>query len=188
MKNIYILHGCCDKDEYFSQKYPSPSNFHWFPWLQKQLLMAGHNCQTPELPAAYKPDYPLWKKVFSHFPIDSNTCLIAHSCGCGFLLRYLQDTNQTIDKLIMVAPWLDPYRTRAPFLDFTPAPELENQIKDIHILYSEDESVEGVKESVDVLLNTYKNAKLHTFKEHGHFCLDEMGTEAFPELLEVIMS
>lgn len=187
MKHAYILHGCCDEEEYFSQDYPSPSNFHWIPWLQKQLLMKGYNCQTPDLPKSYMPDYETWKKIFNHFPLNKETTLIGHSCGCGFFLRYLEDRAQPIEKLVLVAPWIDPYRTRKAFLDFTPSSSLENKINEIHIFYSEDEEVKGVKETVELLRNTYKNINFHIFKKHGHFCLEEMGTEEFPELLEVII-
>lgn len=31
MKKAIIIHGACDKEEYFSDKYPSLSNSHWLP-------------------------------------------------------------------------------------------------------------------------------------------------------------
>lgn len=81
MKRAVVVHGTCDDEEYFSDKYPSLSNSHWFPWLQKQLLMKNIFTQTPEMPEAYKPDYEKWKKEFERFlPAD---ILIGHSCGGG---------------------------------------------------------------------------------------------------------
>ena len=62
MKTAILIHGTCDEEEYFSDLYPSLSNSHWFPWLQKQLLIKGIFTQTPEMPDAYKPDYEKWKK------------------------------------------------------------------------------------------------------------------------------
>ncbi len=60
MNNDIIIHGSCDKEEYFSDKYPSLSNSHWIPWLQKQLLINNIFTQTPEMPASYNPDYKKW--------------------------------------------------------------------------------------------------------------------------------
>ena len=43
---VVILHGRAGADEYISDRYPSASNSHWIPWLQKQLLIKGHDVQT----------------------------------------------------------------------------------------------------------------------------------------------
>ena len=91
MKRAYILHGCCDEEEYFSDEYPSPSNAHWLPWLQKNLLQKGYDCQTPEMPKPYAGIYKEWKAQFELYPVDENTSLIGHSCGCGFFLRWLSE-------------------------------------------------------------------------------------------------
>ena len=187
MDNVYILHGCCDREEFEDLSVPSGSNFHWIPWLQKQLIVSGYNCQTPEMPAPYKADYNSWSDIFSSFPINERTSLIAHSCGCGFFLRYLADNPSPINKLILVAPWLDPNNKMGDFLSFELSATLTEQIKELHILYSTDERVGGVKESVDHLLKTYPSAHYHEFEDKGHFCLSEMGTNAFPELLELIL-
>jgi len=86
MKNAILLHGCCDREEYFSDQYPSLSNSHFFPWLQKQLLIKGIHTQTPEMPQSYEPDYSKWKKEFERYEINTETILLGHSCGAGFLL------------------------------------------------------------------------------------------------------
>jgi len=39
MKNAILLHGTSSKEEYYSLEYPSASNSHWLPWLQKNLLV-----------------------------------------------------------------------------------------------------------------------------------------------------
>jgi hypothetical protein len=186
MKNVYILHGCCDREEFADTSIPSGSNFHWIPWLQKQLIVRGYNCQTPEMPAPYAPDYHVWKGLFDIYPVDENTVLAGHSCGGGFLLRYLSENPKIMDKLVLVAPWLDPGRTRGDFLECKLDPALSERVREMHVFYSEDEPVDGVKETVDMVMDTYPSARLHKFTDHGHFCLDDMGTEKFPELLNVI--
>lgn len=50
MKTAIIIHGMPSKEEYFSSENPSSSNKHWFPWIQKQLILKGVLAQTPEMP------------------------------------------------------------------------------------------------------------------------------------------
>lgn len=35
MMKALLLHGTCDKEEFFDENMSSLSNAHWFPWLQK---------------------------------------------------------------------------------------------------------------------------------------------------------
>ena len=108
MKTALIIHGTCDEEEFYSDIYPSLSNSHWSPWMQKQLLMAGYLTQTPEMPVATYPDYGLWKQTLERHPISEDSILIGHSCGGGFLLRYLSENKIRTKRTILVAPWLDP--------------------------------------------------------------------------------
>lgn len=183
---VYILHGCCDREEYHSDDYASPSNSHWIPWLQKELLMKGYDCQTPDMPTPYAPEYDEWLRVFENFAVDEKTILVGHSCGCGFFLKWLNKSGSCIDKLVLVAPWLDPDRYLGHFLQCRLKPGLMAQVQELHVLYSRDEPVGGVKETVDMVMDGYATAKLHKFERHGHFCREEMGTDQFPELLKIV--
>ena len=188
-KSAYILHGCCDRDEYYSADHPSPSNHHWIPWLQKQLLIKGYNCQTPDMPTPYKPVYEEWLSIFETLPVDEHATLIAHSCGCGFFLKWLNKSGARIDKLVLVAPYLDPERYLGNFLQCRLKPDLMDRVGEIHVFYSEDEPVGGVKETVDIIMEGYPSARLHLFQDKRHFCLDQMGQSgAFPELLSAVLS
>ena len=91
MKNAIIIHGKPGKEEYYSDKYPSASNFQWLPWLQKQLLIQDIFAVTPEMPRAYEPVYEAWKKEFERHEVTSETVLVGHSCGGGFLIRWLSE-------------------------------------------------------------------------------------------------
>lgn len=187
MKNAILIHGCCEKEEFFSDEYPSGSNSHWFPWLQKQLMKEGIATQTPEMPTPYSPEYQEWKKVLESFPIGPETILVGHSCGAGFLIRWLGETGARVAKLILVAPWLDSTGQREGFLDFQIKPLIKSQVDQIHLLHSQDESVKGVKESVDAISAVFPEAEAHTFEDFGHFTYEDMGTEKFPALLEIVL-
>ena len=187
MKTVYIQHGCADRQEYEDPNTASGSNSHWIPWLQKQLIVAGFNCQTPELPRSFGPSYNRWKELFSIYPIDQETSLVGHSCGAGFLLKYLNESPKEMNKLILVAPWLDPKRVMGSFLETDLNPDLMNYINELHIFYSLDESVEGVKHTVDLVRNKYPDHHYHEFDGYDHFDYMAMGTTEFPELLKVIL-
>ena len=163
------------------------SNSHWLPWLQKELLKKGFLAQTPEMPEPYHPNYKKWKEVFESFHLDSQSILIGHSCGAGFLLRWLGNTKISIRKLILVAPSLDFYGRRGGFLNFAIEPTLQKRIKEIHILISDDERIRGIKESVDKICKTLPKAKLHTFHGMGHFSLGRMKTVEFPALRDIVL-
>ena len=187
MKNAIILHGTCDKDEYFSDKYPSLSNSHWFPWLQKQLLINNILTQTPEMPEAYSPDYEKWRREFEKFDINSETILIGHSCGAGFFIRWLSENKVKIKKLILVAPWLDPDKEKTDsFFNFEISKDISDNSEEIHLLVSMDDD-NDILESVNIIKNNIPKIRLHEFSNLRHFTYKHMKTDNFPELLEHIL-
>ena len=186
MTNAIILHGCCEKEEFFDPKIPSPSNQHWLPWIQKQLSIKNIVTQTPEMPAPYHPVYENWKMVMDQFSIGPDTLIVGHSCGAGFLLRWAGETKKRLKKLVLVAPWLDLNRKRGEFLDFRIDPLLDQRTTEMSILFSSRDKVDGVKQSVEILSKTFPKANLHDFENAGHFSSGEMTRKDFPELLKVI--
>lgn len=187
MKNAIIIHGTCDEEEYFSDKYPSLSNSHWLPWLQKQLLINNIFTQTPEMLEAYSPDYEKWSREFARFEVNEESILIGHSCGGGFLLRWLSENKVKIRKLILVAPWLDPKREKTTsFFDFKIDENTKERIDEIHILVSNDDD-EDILESVSIIKNNIPTARLHEFSNLRHFTYGHMKTDKFPELLNIVI-
>ncbi len=186
MKTSLIIHGTCGKDEYFSDEFPSLSNSHWFPWLQKQLLIRGVFAQTPEMPEAYKPQYALWKKEFERFDVDEETLLFGYSCGGGFLLRWLTKNKVRAQKLVLVAPWLDPKRRKTKdFFDFVIDKEMTARIGEIHLFVSEDDEWE-ILESLRIIKESLPDIRIHSFADRGHFTFEDTGAGEFPELLSVL--
>jgi hypothetical protein len=187
MKNAIILHGTCDEEEYYSPEYPSASNFHWLPWLSKQLLIKDIHAVTPEMPHGYMPDYAVWKREFERFDITPETILVGHSCGGGFLVRWLsENTDRQVGKVVLVAPWLDPNKTKGEdnnFFDFVIDPELVSRTQGVTVFNSDDD-MQAVQVSVKQIVDIITDVKLVEFQEKGHFCFSDLGGEAFPELLE----
>lgn len=186
MKTAIIVHGTPDEEEWFDHESPSCSNGHWLPWLQKELLIAGFHAETPEMPLGYWPVYQSWKEHFERFSISHDSLLVGHSCGAGFLLRYLSENKITPARVVLVAPWLDPLKSRdAELFNFTLDPSIGKRT-DLHIVYS-DNDMESVDMTLSRLTDALHDFKTHLFPGYGHFCLGDMKTPAFPQLLDICL-
>lgn len=190
MKNAVILHGKPDPgdQEYYNPDFPSASNSHWLPWLQKQLLIRDIAAQTPEIPNSWKPDYGTWRKEFERYDITPESILVGHSCGGGFLVRWLSEHPDTqVGTVVLVAPWLDPLRTdTADFFDFTIDPGLAKRVHKLTIFHS-DNDFDSIKTSVEMIRAAVPQANYQSFHNYGHFCYNDLQTDKFPELLEELL-
>ena len=184
MKNIIIIHGSVSKEE-FSES-PLQSAKHWLPWAKEQLSTLGYTVNIPEMPEPYKPVYEEWKNILEKFEIGEETILIGHSCGGGFLVRWLSEHNIRVGKLILVAPWLDPKdELKNGFFDFEIHSNLVEKTKDgITMFYSTDDE-EDILESVEKIKSVAINIKIVEFSDKGHFTESDAVTE-LPEILEEI--
>jgi len=139
------------------------------------------------MPEAYNPDYIKWKKEFERFDVDENTILIGHSCGGGFLLRWLTENKVKVLKLILVAPWLDPQRKKTTdFFDFSIDPDLLKRTS-IDLFLSEDDD-KDILESVRIIRESIPGINMHRLKNMGHFTYTDMKTHIFPEILKIALS
>jgi len=186
MKKAIILHGWSREKEYFDPTRPSDSNNHWLPWIQHELLLKGVLAQTPEMPDAYIPDYEKWKKTFEQFDINEETILIGHSCGGGFLVRWLSENNIKVGKVVLVAPWLDPEKEiDENFFQFKIDSELASKTDGLVVMYSIDDG-SSILKTIDTLKSETSNIEFQEFEDKGHFVLSSMKTVEFPELLSVL--
>ncbi len=187
MKNAILVHGTCDEDEYFDEQYPSMSNSHWFPWLQKQLLVRRIHTSTPEMPDAYAPDYVKWKKEFERYDITESTILVGHSCGGGFLVRWLSENPVSVKQVVLVAPWLDPFRLKTTdFFEFTIDKELLSRADKL-VVYVSDDDDKDILKSVEIIQSQLGRIMTKHFTGMGHFTEEGMGKSDFPELLHEIV-
>lgn len=186
MKRAIILHGMPEESHYYDSSGEAQSNSHWLPWLQQQLLVQGILAQTPELPNPFRPVYEDWKKVFEQFEIDEDTMLVGHSCGAGFLVRWLSEHSVPAGTVALVAPWMDPHRTLSGFFEFTLNKEVPKRVPDIHVFISEDDD-EEMHTAVREIKEVWQRVPVHSLTGKGHFTLGDMGTREFPELLEVLV-
>ncbi|MFY9228525.1 MAG: alpha/beta hydrolase [Candidatus Microsaccharimonas sp.] len=188
MRNTIILHGLPSRKEYYSEEYPSASNSHWLPWLQKHLLINDIKADTPEIPNVYEPKYEVFVKEIERFDITPNTTLVGHSMGAGFWIRYLTEHPELkVDKVVLVAPWLNlDHKYDFNFFDFVIDQTITQRVNELVIFSSDNDDI-GVRDTVEFLKQKLPDTKVNDFHEYGHFTLRSMKTDAFPELLEAIL-
>ena len=192
MKHALIVHGYYTKNEYSDADRPTPSNDHWLPWLSKQLVTAGIFTVAVEMPEPYQPDYAAWKCELERYDIDEETVLVGHSCGGGFLVRWLSETDKKVGKVVLVAPWLG-YEFDSlegdfttAFFDFVIDPTLAEKTRGLTVMYSTDD-MEAVQKSVANLRQQVKGVEYRVFTDKRHFTRRSLGGEVFPELSDAIL-
>jgi predicted alpha/beta hydrolase family esterase len=187
MKNAIILHGTCGDKEYNDPLQPPLSRNHWFPWLQKELLISGIHARTPQMPEANKPDYPKWNKEFEMNMDEDVKILVGHSCGGGFLLRWLSENDLIFETVVLVAPWLDPFREKTTdFFDFEVDKNLSSRITNLSLFISKDDD-KDILDSVEIIKTSLPSITVYEFEDKGHFTIEDLKRNDFPELLEVII-
>lgn len=182
---VIIIHGCPSKPEDSSKR---TYDKHWIPWIKKELTSKGIKTETPLMPSPWAPDYEAFKKEFEKYPVLEDAILIGHSCGCAFLVRWLSESKQKINKLILVAPWKIAEKEdkfRPAFYDYSIDKTIKSRVKEIIMFTSDDESEIG-KKSLEIFHDAL-GGKIIELPSHGHYTFGDMGTAEFQELRDEIL-
>lgn len=176
------------KEEYLNPKNPKQSEDHWLGWLGSQLIARGITVHTPEMPQPYAPDYEKWQAVMDGFNVDADTALVGHSCGAGFLVRWLSENKIQVGKVAFVAPFLDPHHDEVDptFFNFEIDGNMETRTKGIVMFTSPEDDAEII-ESARIISEKISGTQTVSLVGRGHFTLDSMKTEQFPELLDLLI-
>ena len=186
MKNAIIIHGCSSRAEDKNDTTPAFDR-HWISWARKALIARGIPTVTPLMPKSWEPKYEKWKEEFEKQDVNEETTLIGHSCGCAFLVRWLGDTKQKIDKLILVAPWkiAGTKSNKKEFYEYPIDETIASRVNNI-IMFTADNEMGNGKKSLKIFHDAL-GGKIIELKGRGHYTYSEMQTEEFPELLEALM-
>lgn len=185
---VIIIHGCPSDEESMLDFRERTYDKHWIPWVKGRLEEKGVVVETPLMPEPWAPDYEKFKGEFEKLEVDEESVLIGHSCGCAFLVRWLGESGRKIRKLILVAPWKIAYRedgSDKDFYEYEISPSVRENVGEIVMFTADDEEADG-KES----LRMYHEAlggRVVELEGHGHYNMDAMGTEEFPELVGEIV-
>jgi predicted alpha/beta hydrolase family esterase len=188
--NCIIIHGCPSNIEKAMDEKTRTYDKHWIPWTKNELSSKGIRTETPLMPEPWYPDYNKFKKEFEKYrdKVTEDTILIGHSCGCTFLVRWLGETKQKINKLILVAPWKIPDKNdahRKAFYTYSIDESIKNRVDNIIIFTADDEANDG-KEGLKLYHNSL-GGKIIELKGHGHYTMGDMGTTEFPELIKEVV-
>ncbi len=137
------------------------------------------------MPEPWAPRFADYKTVFETCEVGPQTILIGHSCGCAFLVRWLGETQRTIDTLVLVAPWKVPRAAdpvRAAFYDFAIDEGISMRARKILLFTSDTEAVPG-KRSLAIYCAAL-GGDVVDLPGRGHYVSASMGTDEFPELVE----
>jgi hypothetical protein len=185
--NVIVIHGCPSNVERAMDPKTRTYDKHWIPWIKRELSSRGIRTETPLMPNPWEPDYGAFKKEFEKYEVTDKTILIGHSCGCTFLVRWLGEMKQKINKLILVAPWKISDKTdkfRKAFYEYPIDETIKSRVKEI-IMFTADNEEEDGKKGLRMFHDAL-GGKIIELKGRGHYTLGDMGTEAFPELLKEI--
>lgn len=184
--NAILIPGRPDKDQHYDPKRPSNSEGYWFSWLKRRLILKDIHANAIEPPFPFRPRYDEWKKEFERFDIEPDTILVGHSCGGGFLVRYLSEHKDLkVGKVVLVAPWINPDKYEisdtADFFEFDIDPDFPARTKGVAVFISHEDEPSVVK-TVDILKQKVRGLNIKEYTDRGHFFDAE-----FPELLEEVI-
>ena len=188
MKNAIIIHGCPSDKEKAMNPETRTYDKHWIPWLKRELAERGIKAEAPLMPNPWEPVYEAFKKELEKYSVSEGTILVGHSCGCTFLVRWLRDSKQKIDKLILVAPWKIPDKDdefRKAFYDYPIDETIKLRVKEIVMFTADDEEEDG-KKSVRIFHKSL-GGKIIELQGRGHYISGDMETEEFPELINEVL-
>jgi len=181
-KHCIIIHWCPSDDT-------DPTyNKHWMPWVKKSLEDQNFRVDTPAMPNPRLPVYEDYKEVFDQLEVNEDTVLVWHSCWCAFLVRWLWESKQKVQKLILVAPWKvndewDDYREK--FYTFDIDKTISDRVSEIVMFTADNEDQDG-KDS----LKMYHHIlwwEIIDIASYGHYTIGGMWTEDFPELISILV-
>ena len=184
--NIVFCHGVFDPNENWETREFIPIT-PWAYWLQLQIEKNKDiNMQIPLFPHSHEllMKYDEWEKIMDRQDINSDTTLIGHSAGGGFILKYMaQHPELRVRQIVLVAPWVD-VENHQPFgfyKDFTLDSGILNHTRfgaDIFISSDDDPYILS---SVDKITQKISDIRVHKFSGRGHFVCDQL-----PEILNII--
>lgn len=186
-KNCIIIHGCPSDKEKAMNPETRTYDKHWIPWTMSKLSKINIDVKMPFMPNPWEPVYEDFKAEFEKYPVNENTILIGHSCGCSFLVRWLGETKTKVDKLILVAPWKireGSLKFEMEFYHFLIDPTIGERVNQIVIFTSNNEKADGKKGAQ--MFGDALGGEIIELPNHGHYTQKDMGIVEFPELIEII--
>jgi len=187
MKNrVFVIHGWGggpDRD--------------WMPWITKELQDKRYEVIMPQMPDTNVPVINAWVNKLNEIvgEVRDTDIFIGHSVGCQTILRFLEKspTDKKVNKVILVAPWLELANLESDEAWQIADPWLKSQIDFSKVINKSNSFVTVFSDNdgwvpIDVNLKLFKeklNPEIVVLKNRGHFSEDEGVLEIF-ELLNIL--
>lgn len=104
-------------------------------------------------------------------------------------MRWLSENKVEVDKVILVAPWLDPLEKKVldnGMFDFEIDPSIVERVGDFAMFYDKSDD-DYIIESVKKIEKGIKGINLVKLQNMGHFTFSDMKTNEFPELVDYLI-
>jgi predicted alpha/beta hydrolase family esterase len=188
MKNAILIPGRPDKAQHYDPNRRSNSEDFWFSWLKRRLILQDIHTISIEPPLPFRPRYDEWKKEFERCDTNPDTLLVGHSCGGGFIVRYLSEHKSIkVGKVILAAPWInpndDPAADTADFFHFDIDPEFPSRTDGVAVFISSDDYPSVIR-TVEILRAKVSGLVFREYSDRGHFTRDADFPELFKEAIQ----
>lgn len=177
-------------DYVFLHGYEDNSKMHFWPWLKDEIKKRGGEVYAPNLPETHQPSVEEQVSfVLKNHMLTSRSIIVAHSLGTIVAQRILERIDHSIDKLVLIAPWIRPVFTdrRYPALEKSSKDwkfdfeNIKSKSREIIVLSDLDDDSVHPQQPREIARNL--GAKLVELKANGtHFC-----SEKEPMILNAIV-
>ena len=165
----------------------------WFPWAIQEFSKLDFEVIAPLMPDTETPVIQAWVDHLSAQvgKIRDSDIFIGHSIGCQTILRYLEQSNGVVVKVILVAPWFtltnlendDAWKVAEPWIktnmDFS---KISNKSNKFITIFSDNDPWVPYLEN-RAMFEEKLNPGVVVLHNKGHITADE-GTTELPELLK----
>lgn len=184
--NIIFCSGVMPPELNWDEKIYYPTK-KWKDWLQF-MVEAEHDVimQIPKFPHAHVAlmKYNEWEKIMNTQEINSDTVLIGHSAGGGFVLKYMAlHPELKVKQIILVAPWIDAenFQPNKFYQGFDLNSNILKQSSLGCDLMISDDDAPYILSSYNKIIKNIPDIRTHKYSDHGHFVSDTL-----PEIMPII--
>lgn len=126
MKRAIIIHA-----------WESAPEEHWYLEEKKLLEEKGYVVDLPKMPGGLWPKRDEWLKVIEELKPNEETIMIGHSLGVPAILRYLEQSDNKVGKLFLIAAFavdLGIEETRNFFGDLFDWDKIKGNIGQVYVI------------------------------------------------------
>ncbi len=164
----------------------------WMPCAKAELERKGYEVIAPAMPDTEHPVIDAWVQHLTSVvgTPEQTDIFIGHSIGCQTILRYLEDLEGKVGKVILVAPWftlsnldnVEMWTVADPWLK-TPIDfgKIKSKYQSMTTIFSDNDPWVPYQVNVDLFRAKF-NPEIITLHNKGHITEDE-GSTQLPELL-----